>query len=146
MGQQTPQHLRTQERFFACTIPKSEWTHHAHLTVGAWHVDRYGPEEALERLRAGIRRLNESHGTPNSTTRGYHETITRAYVTLLAEFLKSCSANLAIEEKVALLLESPLAEKDVLLKFYSRERLMSTEARAIWLEPDMAPVRLIPAG
>jgi len=34
-------------RFLACTLPKAEWTHQAHLAVGAWHVDRYGPDEAL---------------------------------------------------------------------------------------------------
>src|SRR6476620_649057 len=63
--------------FQSCAIPKSEWTHQAHLKVGTWHVRRFGKDEALERLRIGIRRLNDSHGVPNSDTRGYHETITR---------------------------------------------------------------------
>ena len=40
------------------------------------------------------------------------------------------------------LLASPLAAKDVLFVFYSRERLMSVEARAAWVEPDRAPVNL----
>jgi hypothetical protein len=57
-------------RFIAGTIPHAEWTHVAHLTVGTWHVHRYGPEEALVRLRVGIRALNDAHGTPNSATRG----------------------------------------------------------------------------
>jgi hypothetical protein len=59
--------------FVACTLPREAWTHAAHLIVGMWHVDRYGADEALLRLRAGIRRLNESHGTPNSDDDGYHE-------------------------------------------------------------------------
>lgn len=45
--------------FCSRTLPKAEWTHHAHLRVGLWHVLRYSPEEALDRLRAGIRTLNE---------------------------------------------------------------------------------------
>ena len=72
------------KRFAERSLPKPEWTHAAHLAVGLWHVSRYGRDDALARLRAGISRLNESHGTVNSATGGYHETVTRAYVQLLA--------------------------------------------------------------
>jgi adenylate kinase family enzyme len=126
-------------RFEACTITKREWTHQAHLTVGLWHVHRYRADEALRRLRAGIRRLNESHGGVNSDTDGYHETITAAYVQLLADYLDA--NDLPLSEAVAALLQSPLAAKTVLFTFYSRERLMSTTARAAWVEPDLAPIR-----
>ena len=129
-------------RFAACRIPHEEWTHQAHLAVGMWHVDRYGADEALTRLRVGIRRLNDSHGTPNSATRGYHETITRAYVQLLAEFLETCPPAMSLTERVAQLLDSPVASKDALLRFYSREHLMSAQARAAWVEPDILPLRV----
>jgi len=128
-------------RFEACTITKREWTHAAHLTVGLWHVRRYGPDEALVRLRTGIRRLNESHGGVNTETDGYHETITAAYVQLLAGYLDAYPQQLPLSDIVAALLESPLASKQALLTFYSRERLMSTTARAVWVEPDLAPIR-----
>ncbi|MDX2167626.1 MAG: hypothetical protein SF182_11205, partial [Deltaproteobacteria bacterium] len=52
-------------RFQARTLPHAEWTHRAHLAVGTWHVLRFGPDEALRRLRSGIRALNDAHGTPN---------------------------------------------------------------------------------
>ena len=129
-------------RFTALTLPKDEWTHAAHLTVGAWHVDRYGPVEALTLLRDGIRRLNESHGNINTATDGYHETITAAYVTLLAAYVEACPLGLPLSTRVEHLLAGPLAGRDMLLTFYSRERLMSVEARARWVEPDLAPLRL----
>ena len=129
-------------RFTALTLPKEEWTHAAHLTVGAWHVDRHGPVEALTRLRDGIRRLNESHGNVNTTTDGYHETITAAYVMLLAAYLEACPPGLPLDACVERLLASPLAARDMLFTFYSRERLQSVEARARWVEPDLAPLRL----
>ena len=129
-------------RFARLTLPKGEWTHAAHLTVGAWHVDRYGAAEALTRLRDGIRRLNESHGTSNTATSGYHETITAAYVTLLAAYLAACPPELALPARVDRLLAGPLAARDMLFTFYTRERLMSVEARARWIEPDLAPLRL----
>lgn len=127
-------------RFSACELPKVEWTHHAHLAVGAWHVDRYGRDEALARLRTGIRRLNDSHQTLNTATSGYHETITRAYVELLAQFLESCPPTEPLNARVLRLLGSPLADPKVLLRFYSPDRLMSVAARAAWLEPDVTPL------
>ena len=129
-------------RFSALTLLKEEWTHAAHLTVGAWHVEAYGAAEALTRLRAGIRRLNESHGSVNTATSGYHETITAAYVTLLDAYLNACPRGLPLAERVDRLLAGPLAARDMLFTFYSRERLMSTEARARWVEPDLVPLEL----
>lgn len=113
-----------------------------HLVVGTWHVHRYGPEEALARLRTGIRRLNESHGTVNSATSGYHETVTRAYVQLLSEFVAGCPAEMPLREIVAAVIDSAVAERDVLFRFYSRERLMSALARSEWVEPEAAPLQL----
>lgn len=126
------------EAFLNCTLPKAQWTHLSHLKVGAWHVHRYGAEEGLRHLRDGIRRLNGSHGVPNSETRGYHETITAVYVRLIEQFLREGSR----EEAVSRILESDLRAKDFLFHFYSRERLLSVQARKEWLEPDIQPLAL----
>ena len=88
-------------RFEAAAIPSTEWKHETHLVMGAWHVARYGAEAALERLRAGIRRLNAAHGTVDSDTRGYHETITRAYVRVIAAFLRVRAPEEALDASVA---------------------------------------------
>ena len=128
-------------RFEACALPRPEWTHAAHLCVGLWHVCRYGPEAALARLRLGIRRLNESNDVVNSATSGYHETITRAYVQLLAAFADR-HADTPLVDRVERLLTSELAERSALLKFFSRARLESAEARLGWIEPDVAPLAL----
>jgi hypothetical protein len=122
------------------------WTHQAHLAVGSWHVRRYGPAKALARLRTRIRCLNDSHGTPNSDTRGYHATITRAYAYLIAEFLAGCAKEATAAECAQSLLASPLAARDALLAYYSKERLMSVAARRRWLPPDRSPLRLPPTA
>lgn len=132
-------------RFEACAIPAKEWTHAAHLVVGLWHVHRYGAHDALLRLRHGIRRLNESHGGVNTSTNGYHETITAVYVQLLAQYLESAPTDMPLDMRAIALLASPLAAKDVLFAFYSRERLMSTAARAAWIDPDVTPLNLAQA-
>ena len=126
-------------RFVERTLPKPEWTHAAHLAVGMWHVCRYGRDDALLRLRRDITRLNESHGTVNSATGGYHETITRAYVHLLDAFAAR-DADKTVAQRVTALLNDPLADKKALLRFYSRDRLESVQARLGWAEPDLAPL------
>jgi hypothetical protein len=127
-------------RFEAAAIPATEWTHETHLVMGTWHVARFGPVEALERLRAGIRGLNAAHGTVDSDTRGYHETITRAYVRLIARFLQNRSAGEPLDVSVAALLASPLAARDLLFRHYSRPVLFSVAARRGWVEPDREPL------
>ena len=86
--------------------------------------------------------MNESHGGVNSTTNGYHETITAMYVQLLAQYLDRCRTDMAIDMRALDLLAGPLAARDVLFAFCSRDRLMSTAARLEWLEPDLAPIDL----
>ena len=126
-------------RFHARTLPKSEWTHFAHLAVGAWQVQSEGPEQAMDTLRTAIRALNDSHGTANSDTGGYHETITQAYVILIAEFLRSPGED-DLATRIQTLLASALASREALLTFYSKARLSSVEARRDWAEPDLAPL------
>ncbi|HVU52616.1 MAG TPA: hypothetical protein VHL80_18175 [Polyangia bacterium] len=126
--------------FRARTLAKAEWTHAAHLSVGACYVSRHGAAEALARLRAEIPRLNERHGTPNTATSGYHETITAAFVRLLEEGLATFAPEVPLERRLAALLAGPLGGSGVLLAFWSRDLLMSPGARAAWVDPDLRPL------
>ena len=127
-------------RFLRGEVPKNEWTHTAHLAVGSWHVHRFGPEGALERLRTGIRSLNDRHGTVNSDSSGYHETITVAYVRLIADFLAACADDEPLERRVERMIAGPLGDRAVLLGFWSQSLLMSERARREWVPPDLAPL------
>jgi hypothetical protein len=130
----------TAARFAACAISKTDWTHDAHVMVGAWYVQHYGASEAIAQLRHGIRLLNEHHGTSNSDTTGYHETITVAYVRLLESFFDGCPDHLTFEKRLEWLFKSPLRDRNFLLNFYSREVLSSVTARKEWVEPDLSPL------
>ncbi len=123
--------------FRDCSLPKSEWTHHAHLQVGLWHVFHFPPDEALLRLREGITCLNEAHGTPNTDTGGYHETITRLYVAIIARFAAKCDRSRPFDE-LAEELFARHGHRDLPLQYYTRERINSLAARRGWLEPDLA--------
>ena len=85
-----------------------------------------------------IRRYNESVGGVNSDSEGYHETITRAYLRGIRLFLEEADLSEPLHELVNELLLSPMGRRDWPLRFWSKERLMSTEARRDYVEPDLA--------
>ena len=122
-------------RFERCAVSKEEWTHEAHLVAGFWYVHSLGSARALEAMRVRIRGHNESVGTPNTDDSGYHETITRLYISGIEERLGNL-ANRDLEASLSMLLTSELAESTWPLRFYSRQRLFSVHARRTWVEPD----------
>jgi hypothetical protein len=125
------------ERMLACTLPKVEWTHEAHLATTLWLlVERPDivPERDLPHL---IRRYNESAGGVNSDTEGYHETITQVYIRAVRGFLARIDAASPLVGKVNGLLSAQEGRRDWPLRFYSPERLFSVEARRRWAEPDV---------
>jgi hypothetical protein len=125
--------------FCDCTLPGDDWTHFAHLRVGLWHLLRYPPPEALNLLRERIRRYNESLGGINSDTRGYHETITAFYVWAIDRFLSSANRSQPIDELASQLIRDH-GDKELPLRYWSKDRLMSTPARLAWVEPDLQPL------
>jgi hypothetical protein len=121
------------------TLPKSEWTHEAHLRVGLWHVVHHGPAAALELLRARISAYNVSVGTLNTDTSGYHETITRFYVMVIERFL-SDEDRAADLDQLAGRLIAALGDRRLPLRHYSEQRLFSVVARHSWVDPDLRPI------
>lgn len=123
------------------TLPKERWTHRAHLTVGLWYASRLPYEAALIAVREGILRLNAAQGVPTTPSRGYHETITRFYMRVLCDYVTWEEAHPAgeWEERVRRLLER-YGDRELPLRHYSKERLMSQEARFGWVDPDLRPL------
>lgn len=114
------------------TLDDGAWNHRAHLRVAWMHLARYADlDEAHLRMRAGIIRLNTAHGLEETPKRGYHETLTRVWLMLVLEHraIDAC-------ENSALFVERHPLDRDAPLRLYSRERLMSVEARSIFVPPD----------
>ena len=85
-----------------------------------------------------IRRYNQTVGGVNSDTEGYHETITRAFLHGVRLFLAEADLREPLHELVNELLLSPMGRRDWPLRFYSRDRLLSVEARRSFVPPDLA--------
>jgi hypothetical protein len=120
------------------TWPFEKWHHREHIRVAYLYLCRFPYPEALEKMQSGIKALNIAHKVPEKPGRGYHETITQAWMRLTHQaFVESGKA----ETSEAFLSKHPtLTSKDTLLAHYAKERLMSAEARRQFVEPDLNPL------
>jgi hypothetical protein len=135
------------EELFRCfedqSLPREQWNHRAHLKVAYLHLIRFSYDEALERLRRGIKAYNAAQGILDTPTGGYHETMTQVWLQLvhvtLRQFGPAASADAFFEA------QTQLQSTRTPLLFYSRERLLSAEAKGAYVAPDLAALP-VPVG
>jgi len=124
--------------FEAQRWPLEQWHHRDHVRL-AYLLLRAGSfEQAGQRLRTGIRAHNAAHGIVDSPTQGYHETMTMAWLRLVACVLDEYGPEPTGEAFCEA--HPELSQKKTLRLFYSRERFMSAAARAAFVEPDLVPL------
>jgi hypothetical protein len=69
--------------FERAALPAEGWNHRAYVRVAFGYARRYDLETAVVRMRAGPLALNAAHQVPEGVGRGYHETITVAFLRLI---------------------------------------------------------------
>ena len=122
--------------FEAGTIPRPGWDHRSHIRVAWIYLSAHGFEEALGKVREGIQKLNAVHRTPESLERGYHETVTRAWLTLVDATMRHHGAGASSSEFCDR--HPHLLAPTLLRLFYTRERIVSEEAKRGFVPPDLA--------
>jgi len=127
--------------FESCTLPKEAWTHAVHLKVALWHISQE-PDlwSAACLLKAGIISRNRSVGTPNTGSKGYHETVTMFWVEEINDLYQK-HKKLPFDEIYNLLLKTPkFSDKHYIKQFYSNDVLKTPEARAVYIRPERTQV------
>jgi len=122
----------------AGTLPKKEWTHAAHVAVAASHLFDYPADEALQKIRAGIIHYNSCVGTANTDHSGYHETLTRFWTGLIADFLRT-RALCSRLEFVRAALGRFGSDSTLFRSYYSFDVVKDIRARCQWIAPDLQP-------
>lgn len=131
---------RIGEGLLACTLPRADWTHEAHLAACLYLVRDRADIDVDAAIGGIIRRYNESVGGVNDDTQGYHETITRVFLAGVRQHLAGRAEGESLADAVNALLLSPVGARDWPLRFYSRDRLFSVAARRDFVAPDLAPL------
>ena len=125
----------TVRRFESCEFTGSEFTHGAHLAVALSYISSLTEEEAMERMRAGLFRFLDHHGVD---PKKYNETITLFWIRLVRGFLQSAKSDRTLSD-LARELVLTHGDAKIIFRYYSKELLMSDEARRAWVEPDLKP-------
>jgi len=130
-------------QFEACTLPRQDWTHEAHLTVGLWYLNHYPLEQATELICQGIQRYNQAWGISQTPTGGYHATLTYFYIWVINQFLKQPDDRPLTELAESLIVR--YGDRKLPLQYWSPDRLFSWKARTGWVEPDRKPLNWPPS-
>lgn len=119
------------DAFVDTTLPADQFHHQQHVEVAWLFVRKYGMPAALGEFTAAIKRFADAKGA----TGLYHETITWAFLLLIAERQAKCHA--AAWEEFAAANPDLLAWKpSILERYYSSETLKSDLARNVFVFPD----------
>jgi hypothetical protein len=146
----------TDDEFLAaieeCTIARKEWTHEAHVRMAWLYLTRIlSDADVFDRVRSGIKKLNltfvrrqqmscmrQPVKTPDPRgLDGYHETITVAFVTVIASRIVPGEDFATFRDRNPDLFDRTFP---ALLKHYSPERLFSSPAKMEFIEPDREPL------
>jgi hypothetical protein len=123
--------------FETAVLPMGVWNHRAHVRLAYIYASRYDLKTAVARMRVGLHALNHAHRVPDSVNRGYHETTTVAFMRLIHA---ACRHQTFASSSEFCDRHPELMQKDVLLEYYSCERLRCLEAKTTFAEPDLKPL------
>lgn len=121
-------------RFEDTTLPNERFHHADHVRVAWEYLERHPPLAALDRFASALRRYATAHGAAEK----YHETITVAYLFLIAERRARLGAGHSWEEFAAANADVLRSKGGVLERYYRAETLASDLARRVFVLPDAA--------
>lgn len=124
--------------FESCELLHREWCHRLHVRLAFLFLQTHPFDEALRRFRAGLQAYNAAHHVPDSLTSGYHETLTVAWLCLIAARMQSTPAGRASDTFCEA--NADLLDKSTLRRFYSSERIASWRAKRHFVRPDLKPL------
>ena len=119
------------DAFVDTTLPADAFHHEQHVQVAWLFVRRYGMPAALGEFTTAIKRFADAKGA----TGLYHETITWAFLLLIAERQAKCGA-VGWEDFAAANQDLLAWKPSVLERYYSRELLGSDLAKRVFVLPD----------
>ena len=119
------------DAFEATTLAADDFPHAAHVRVGWYYLRHFPMLDAMARFKTALQRFATAKGKPDR----YHETITIAYLVLIAERLVD-ARGLTWDEFAARNPDLFTWTPSILARYYSEETLASDRARQVFVLPE----------
>jgi len=116
-------------------LPKSAWTHAAHVATAAYHAFDAPPEAVFDAMKRGILYFNSCAGVVSGPDSGYHETLTRCWSNLITRAIADArpeSRFAAATHAVQIFGE----DRNIPQRFYTFDVVRDRRARREWIPPD----------
>jgi hypothetical protein len=126
------------ERFEKCQIAADDWGHREHIKVAYLYLRDMPLEVAVNRMCEGLKGLQTAFKVPDALDRGYHATMTQVWMGLVDFTLRQFGPAATADEFYDS--HPELWQSKVLRFFYSTDRLLSAQAKATFVEPDITPL------
>jgi flavin reductase (DIM6/NTAB) family NADH-FMN oxidoreductase RutF len=121
--------------FAAGTLPKSAWTHSAHVGVSAWYAFDRDADDLFATMKQGILFFNTCVGTVNGPDGGYHETLTRFWSQTIDALVREGAFASRFEAAQAAV-QRYGEDRDFHRLYYSFDVVRDRRARREWVAPD----------
>jgi hypothetical protein len=102
-------HYRTEQEIDAvvagfehCTTGKAEFTHFSHLTVAVYYLRNSTPDQAFQKMSAGLFRFLDHHGVGRTK---YNEELTRSWIALIQSVIEQLDPKLSLVATTNIVLE-----------------------------------------
>ncbi|HVR47914.1 MAG TPA: hypothetical protein VMT95_14890 [Candidatus Binatia bacterium] len=125
-------------RLEALDLQNVDFHHREHLEVAFFYLRRDGAEEGTRAMLRAIAALASHEGREDK----FHATMTVCWIRIIAAAMaeeQDCQTAADLVSRQPMLLD-----KELPLRFYSRELFFSAEARRRALDPDLAPLPPMP--
>lgn len=122
------------------TLPGAAWTHGAHVAMAAAVLWDTPVIRALDSIRDAIKRYNVSQGGENTESSGYHETLTRLWLGVIAAALAGVPTGSTRLDAVCHAYRAFARRSAYHRDWYAFDVVKSTQARREWVAPDGARV------
>src|SRR5580698_1538850 len=125
------------QQFESAAWPLQDWHHQQHIKIAYLYLCRYPLDTAIAKMCSGVKKYNAAHKVPEGLDRGYHETMTQAWMRLV--YFTLCEYGPAENADTFYEANPQLSQKKTLRFFYTRETVMSPKAKAEFVPPDLIP-------
>ena len=128
----SPQDTIFLQAFEACDITLDNFHHKEHIRLAYILLVQNDIDTAYLNLKRMLQRYLEHNAVPSEK---YHVTMTRAWLLAVLHFMYKSAGSVSSEDFISQ--NDILLDTEIMFSHYSRELLLSDEARMAFVEPDL---------